>query len=157
MSDASNSPEWEDDDELIDLNEIDDDDAAGEALTEFQRAMFENKVIHTFISNAFDFGGVNTLIEVFNHAERKMGWRTEIVADKNALDDYMFYRYGTFDEEIWNYYTNSDEYQKLVHDVAFVSSRSMMDFADKYSGQRTPKKIIRAKFRKLLWKVFTSI
>lgn len=156
MSDSSSSPEWEDDDELIDLNELD-DDVPAEALTEFQRAMFENKVIHTFVRNAFDFGGVNTLIEVFSQVERKMGWRTEIIADKNALDDYMFYRYETFDEEVWDCFVNSDEYQELTYRITYLSTEAMQSFADKYSRRRTMKEAMRARFRKLLWKVFTSI
>jgi hypothetical protein len=156
MSDSSSSPEWEDDDELIDLNELDEDMPA-EALSEFQRAMFENKVIHTFVRNAFDFGGANTLIEVFNQVERKMGWRTEIIADKNALDDYMFYRYETFDEEIWNFYVNSDEYQELTYRIAYLSTEAMLSFADKYARRRTMKEAVRARVRKLLWKVFISI
>lgn len=160
MSDGSGTPDWEDDDELIDLNELDDDsdgEEMGEALSEFQRSMFESKIIHTFISNAFEFGGANTLVEVLNHAERKMGWRTEIIADRNALDDYLFYRYGAFDEAAWEYYVNSDEFLDLTRHISFLSTSSMLTFGDRLYRQRSWREHVRSGIKKLLWKAFSSL
>jgi hypothetical protein len=86
-----------------------------------------------------------------------MGWRTEIIADKNALDDYMFYRHETFDEEIWSYYANSDQYSELIHKVAFLSEHAMSDFVELYSKSGSPKKTFRKQLRNIAWKVFKKL
>ena len=33
-------------------------------ISELQKSMFESRVIGTFVRNAYDFGGTNTLLEV---------------------------------------------------------------------------------------------
>jgi hypothetical protein len=129
----------------------------GSALSEMQKHMFENRVISTFVRNAYDFGGTNTLLEVLGHVERKMGWRTEIIADRNALDDYMFYRHETFDEDVWSYYANSDEYEELVRQIAFISEKAMSDFVELYSETSTPKKTFKKKLRKLAWAAYKNL
>jgi hypothetical protein len=157
MSEAS-SGDWDDDEELTDLNEDEELDVSeeeiNEAMSELHKSLFESKVIGTFVKNAYEFGGAGTLFEVLNSVERKMGWRTELVADKSALDDYMFYRYETFDEDVWEYYVNSDEYQKLIHEVAHLSQSSLYRFADKYSRGSTPREIVRGRMRNLLWRLY---
>ena len=157
MSDAS-SNEWDDDEELTDLDDEEgldvSEDEISEAMSELHKSIFENKVIATFVKNAYDFGGTNTLIEVMNSVERKMGWRAELIADRAALDDYMLYRFETFDEEAWEYYLNSDEFQKLVYDVAHISQASLYRFADKYTIGTSPKQSIRNRVRSILWSLY---
>jgi hypothetical protein len=157
MSDAS-SNEWDDDEELTDLDDEEGLDVSeeelNEAMSELHKSIFENKVISTFVKNAYDFGGTNTLLEVVNCVERKMGWRAELVADRAALDDYMLYRFETFDEEIWEHYLNSDEYQELIYDVAHMSQQSLYRFADKYSVGTSPKQMLRNRVRNMLWRLY---
>lgn len=166
MSNSSEYPEWEEEDETsyITNSQYDqDDDLSDEyreielnALDAFEKSMFENRVIHTFVNNAYEFGGLNTLLEVLTRIERKMGWKMEIIADRDAADDYMFYRHETFDEDLWGHYVNSDQYEDLVRQVAFLSTRAMGDFIDTYSVGSSIKKSIMARFRRFFWKIYSA-
>lgn len=155
MSEADDYQEWDEED-LADIEQdpYNQEDEESPAISDLQKSMFENRVIRTFVKNAYDFGGTNTLLEVLTHVERKMGWRTEIIADKNALDDYMFYRHETFDENIWSHYANSDQYEELTRRVSFMSEKAMGDFVELYSTAGSPRDTIRKKLRDLAWKVF---
>lgn len=166
MSNSSEHPEWEEEDETsyITNSQYDqDDDLSDEyreielnALDAFEKSMFENKVIRTFVNNAYEFGGLGTLLEAINQVERKMGWKMEIIADRDAVDDYMFYRHETFDEDLWSHYINSDHYEDLVRQVAFLSTRTMGDFIDTYSVGPNIKKSITARFRRFFWKIYSA-
>ncbi len=166
MSNSSEHFEWEEEDEssYIRNSQYDQDDDLSEeyrdielnALDAFEKSMFENKVIRTFVINAYEFGGLSTLLEVVSQIERKMGWKMEIIADRDAVDDYMFYRHETFDEDLWNHYINSDQHEGLVRQVAFLSTRTMGDFIDTYSKGPNIKKSILARFRKLLWRIYLA-
>lgn len=155
MSEADDYQEWDEED-LAETgqNPYNQEDDEGNAISDLQKSLFENRVIDTFVKNAYDFGGTSTLLEVLTHVERKMGWRTEIIADKNALDDYMFYRHETFDEDIWSHYANSDQYHDLIQRVSFMSEKAMSDFVELYSSTSNPRNTIRKKLRDLVWKVF---
>lgn len=166
MSNSSEYPEWEEEDETsyITNSQYDqDDDLSDEyreielnALDAFEKSMFENRVIRTFVNNAYEFGGLGTLLEVLTQIERKMGWKMEIIADRDAADDYMFYRHETFDEDLWGHYVNSDQYEDLVRQVAFLSTRAMGDFIDTYSVGSSIKKSIMARFRRFFWKIYSA-
>jgi len=166
MSNSSEYPEWEEEDETsyITNSQYDqDDDLSDEyreielnALDAFEKSMFENRVIRTFVNNAYEFGGLGTLLEVLTQIERKMGWKMEIIADRDAADDYMFYRHETFDEDLWGHYVNSDQYEDLVRQIAFLSTRAMGDFIDTYSVGSSIKKSIMARFRRFFWKIYSA-
>jgi len=153
MSESDDYPEWEEEDlsniESEPYNQEDDEESNG--MDALQKSLFENRVIRTFVKNAFEFGGTDTLLEVLTQVEHKMGWRTEIIADKNALDDYMFYRHQTFDEQIWSHYANSDQYRELTQKVALMSERAMSDFVEAYSSSESTRKVFRKKLRDLAW------
>lgn len=165
MPDADEYPDWDDEflaeggldpyDYEKNDNNHEKDDILG--ISELQKSMFENKVINTFVKNAYEFGGTSTLLEVLTQVERKMGWRTEIVADKNALDDYMFYRHKTFDEDIWSYYSNSDEYEELLERISFLSEQAMTEFVNLYAGSKNTKNIIRKKLHNIVWTIFKKL
>jgi len=127
------------------------------SFADIQKQIFESRVIGTFVRNAYDFGGSSTLLEILCYVERKMGWKTEIIADKNALDDYMFYRYQTFDEDIWAHYINSDQYDELAHRVSLMSEKAMSEFVDVYSESTTIKKRFKNKLRKLVWTAYKNL
>ena len=149
----SRNPQYDQDDDLDD----DPSDMELAALSTFEKSMFENKVIRTFVRNAHEFGGVSTLLEVVNQIERRMGWKMEIIADRDAVDDYMFYRHETFDEDLWSHYTNSDKYDDLVRQTAFLSARMMSNFIDTYSKGPNFKKSMMAQFRRFVWKVYSQL
>lgn len=153
--------EWDEEDGRVGPNENYNDDyddySESDAISDFQKSIFENKVINTFVVNAHRFGGTNTLLEVLSQVERKMGWRTEILADKNAIDDYMFYRHESFDEDLWACYSNSHQYETLVRNVAYLSEESMRDFVDSYNDGRTTKQAIANKLRRFVWSMYKRI
>jgi hypothetical protein len=158
MASNDDYSEWDEEDIAgLDDESYERDGDEDSPMSELQKSMFESRVIGTFVRNAYEFGGTNTLLEVLSCVERKMGWRTEIIADKNALDDYMFYRHETFDEEIWSYYANSDQYSELIHKVAFLSEHAMSDFVELYSKSGSPKKRFRKQMRNIAWKVFKKL
>lgn len=161
MGKSDEYSDWDEEEGLAgsenDYDEYDDDSGPSNALNEFQKSIFENKVINTFVRNAHEFGGIDTLLEVLNHVERKMGWRTEIIADKNALDDYMFYRHESFDEDLWLHYTNSHQYETLVHNISYLTEKSMCDFVDVYNNGRTIKQVFIYKLRRFVWRIFKNI
>lgn len=156
----SESSDWDDDDDIpgrmedgLDVSE----EEISEALGGMRRSAFENRVIKTFIDNAHEFGGTNTLLEVINSIERKMGWRSEFLADKNALDDYVFFAYETFHEDMWGYYSNSDSFSQLTYDVAFLAERNMTDFTDTYMNGPSLKSSAKSKLRNILWRIYKSL
>lgn len=173
MSNSSEYPDWLDDEENAPDDEslnsrnfpYDQDDNLSDdpsdieliALSNFEKSMFENKVIRTFVRNAHEFGGIGTLLEVVNQIERQMGWKMEIIADRDAVDDYMFYRHETFDEDLWSHYTNADRYEDLVRQTAFLSTRAMGDFIDTYSKGPNFKRSTMAFFRRFVWKVYSKL
>ena len=173
MSNSSEYPDWLDDEENAPDDESlnsrnfpydQDDDLSDDpsdieliALNSFEKSMFENKVIRTFVRNAHEFGGIGTLLEVVNQIERQMGWKMEIIADRDAVDDYMFYRHETFDEDLWSHYTNADRYEDLVRQTAFLSTRMMGDFIDGYSKGPNFKRSAMAFVRRFVWKVYSKL
>ena len=133
--------------------DISEDEIKG-AMAEMHKAVFEGKVIKTFIHNAFEFGGVSTLLEVLNSMERKMGWRIEFLADRNALDDYVFQEHQTFNPDIWDHYANCDDFDQLTYDVTFMSQRHMAEFVDEYVNGPTLSKFFRSKLRNICWRLY---
>jgi len=145
--------DWEDENDPVFIS---DEDYSGEESTpleDFRRLMIQDRIISDFVNEAWDFGGIATIADVVNHIERKIGWRTEIIADKSALDDYMFFENDVFDRDIWDTYTNSDEFQELVYEVAYQSEVSMRLFAKRECGQLTVKDRFKITVRNLLYKL----
>lgn len=173
MSNSSEYPDWLDDEEnapddenlysrnsRYDQDDDSDDDPSDielAALNSFEKSMFENKVIRTFVRNAHEFGGISTLLEVITQIERRMGWKMEIIADRDAVDDYMFYRHETFDEDLWSHYINSDKCEDLIRQTAFLSTRAMGDFIDTYSRGPNVRKSTMGFFRRFVWKVYSKL
>jgi hypothetical protein len=145
--------DWEDENDPVFIS---DEDYSGEESTpleDFRRLMIQDRIISDFVNEAWDFGGIATIADVVNHIERKIGWRTEIIADKSALDDYMFFENDVFDRDIWDTYTNSDEFQELVYEVAYQSEFSMRLFAKRECGQLTVRDRFKIAVRNLLYKL----
>ena len=153
MSNSDGPFDWEDENDPVFIS---DDDYSGEETTpleDFRRLMIQDRIISEFVNEAWDFGGIATIADVVNHIERKIGWRTEIIADKSALDDYMFFENDVFDRDVWDTYTNSDEYQDLVYEVAYQSEISMRLFAKRECGKLTAKDRFKTVARNSLYKL----
>ena len=153
MANSDGPFDWEDENDPVFIS---DDDYSGEETTpleDFRRLMIQDRIISEFVNEAWDFGGIATIADVVNHIERKIGWRTEIIADKSALDDYMFFENDVFDRDVWDTYTNSDEYQDLVYEVAYQSEISMRLFAKRECGKLTAKDRFKTVVRNSLYKL----
>ena len=138
-----------DDPYLIEIEDLTILPDSADSFEELRRSIVENKAIADFLKNAYSFGGESTLIEVLNSIERKMGWRTEILADKSALDDYLFYRYGLFDDEAWDSYINSDEFDDFSAFISELSQAQIFRFADRHARQLSIRDTIRECLKKL--------
>jgi hypothetical protein len=150
MSNTDGPFDWEDENDPVFISDEDYDDEETTPLEEFRKMMIQDRIITDFIDEAWEFGGIATISDVINHIERKIGWRTEIIADRGALDDYMFYDYSQFNPHLWDLYTNSDEHQELVIDVAYESEVAMHRFVKRAAGKLTTKDRFKALARKLL-------
>ena len=153
MANSDGPFDWEDENDPVFIS---DDDYSGEETTpleDFRRLMIQDRIISEFVNEAWDFGGIATISDVINHIERKIGWRTEIIADKSALDDYMFFEHDTFHRDIWDAYVNSDEYQDLVYEVAYQSEIAMQAFTRRASGHLTTKDRFKKTARNLIYKL----
>ena len=65
----------------------------------------------------------------------------------------MFFDNDIFDRDIWDSYTNSDEYQDLVYEVAYQSEAAMRLFAKRECGKLTAKDKFKTLVRNLLHKL----
>lgn len=146
MSDTAGQPEWDDDDPIFiseDEFEFDDDGniVSGSmeimALDDFRKLMLQDRIISDFIEDAIQFGGTPTIIDIINHIERRLGWKMEIIADKGAVDDSLFFQWETFNPEAWEFFINSDEYADLTRRVAFESILATQNFAKRITGNQS--------------------
>jgi len=150
MSNTDGPFDWDDENDPVFISDEDYDDEDATPLEEFRKMMIQDRIITDFIDEAWEFGGIATIADVVNHIERKIGWRTEVIADRGALEDYMFYSHNIFNPHIWDLYTNSDEHQDLVIDVAYECEVAMQRFALRAAGKLTTKDRFKALARKML-------
>ena len=143
MSNSDGPFDWEDENDPVFISDEDYDEEETTPLEDFRRLFIQDRIISEFVNEAWDFGGIATIADVMNHIERKIGWRTEVIADKSALDDYMFYQHDTFHPHIWDAYTNSDEYQDLVLGIAYECDIAMQSFVTRSIGGLTTKARLR--------------
>lgn len=153
MSNTDGPFDWEDENDPVFISDEDYDDEEATPLEEFRKMMIQDRIITDFIDEAWEFGGIATIADVVNHIERKIGWRTEVIADRGALDDYMFYQHNVFNPNIWDLYTNSDEHQDLVMDVAYECEVAMHRFSMRAAGKLTTKDRFKMAASKLLKKL----
>jgi hypothetical protein len=154
MSDAGGPFEWDEENEPVFISDEDfDDQPEAMAIEEFRRMMLHDRIISDFVNEAWEVGGIDTITEVLSHIERKVGWRTEILATSGALDDIMLYEHETFNPLVWDFYTNSDEHEQLIYDVVYESEIAMRKFARRLAGKETTKDRFKEVGRKLAKKL----
>lgn len=153
MSNTDGPFDWEDENDPVFISDEDFDDEETMPLEDFRRMIIQERIIKDFVEEAWEFGGIATVADILNHIERKVGWRTEVIAESSALDDYMFYKHGTFSPHIWDFYTNSDEYDELVLNVAYESEIAMQRFTKRVTGSTTNKDTFKSFGRKLAQKL----
>lgn len=146
MSDTAGQPEWDDDDPIFISEEGLEFDEDGNLVAEqfdpidmdeFRKLMLQDRIISDFIEDAMQFGGTATIIDIVNHIERRLGWKMEIIADKGAVDDSLFFQWDTFNPEAWEFFSNSDEYLELTRRVGFESILATQNFTKRITGNQS--------------------
>jgi len=160
MSDSMNSPDWDDEDPAVfDGDEpifIDDDYYEGDipSLDELKREIFQDKVIHSFVAEAFQFNGREAMNEILCEIERKMGWKLEIIATQGSIDDAILQKSNSFDDDGWIKYIMSDEYQKMNYRVIYQTELAIDEFIDSYYGSLTLGQRLRRYIKQKAWSFF---
>lgn len=155
-----NSPEWDDEEPTIfDGDEpifIDDDDYEGDigSLDDLKKEIFQDKVIHSFVTEAFQFNGREAINEILCSIERKMGWKLEIVATQGQIEDEILKSINSFDEDGWVNYIMSDEYQKMTYRANYVSEFAVDEFISAYYGSPTMGQRFRRYIKNKAWSFF---
>ena len=131
-----NSPEWDDEDPIVydgDEPIFINDEEFGEdipSLEELKREIFQDKVIHSFVAEAFQFNGREAINEILYEIERKMGWKLEIIATRGSIDDAILQSTNSFDEDGWIKYIMSNEFQQMNYRVIYQAELSVDEFIE---------------------------
>ena len=136
MSDSMNSPEWDDEDPIVydgDEPIFINDEEFGEdipSLEDLKREIFQDKVIHSFVAEAFQFNGREAINEILYEIERKMGWKLEIIATRGSIDDAILQSTNSFDEDGWIKYIMSNQFQQMNYRVIYQAELSVDEFIE---------------------------
>lgn len=131
-----NSPEWDDEDPILydgDEPIYINDEEFGEdipSLEELKREIFQDKVIHSFVAEAFQFNGREAINEILYEIERKMGWKLEIIATRGSIDDAILQNTNSFDEDGWIKYIMSNQFQQMNYRVIYQAELSVDEFIE---------------------------
>lgn len=155
MSDSMNSPDWDDDEPIF----IDDDDFEGDSLSldELKKEIFQDKVIHGFVQEAFQFNGREAINEILSEIERKMGWKLEIIATRGSIEDAVLERTNTFDEDAWIRFLMSDVYDRMSYRVIYESELAVDEFMDDSYESLSLGARARRYIKKIVWNLFQNI
>lgn len=131
-----NSPEWDDEDPIVydgDEPIFINDEEFGEdipSLEDLKREIFQDKVIHSFVAEAFQFNGREAINEILYEIERKMGWKLEIIATRGSIDDAILQSTNSFDEDGWIKYIMSNQFQQMNYRVIYQAELSVDEFIE---------------------------
>ncbi len=157
------SPDWDDEDPTTyDSDEpifIDDDEFDGDpiGLEELKKEIFQDKVIHSFVQEAFQFNGREAINEILCEIERKMGWKLEIVATRGSIDDAVLEQTNTFDEDAWIRYLMSDEYSTMSYRVIYESELAIDEFMNNNYESLGIGARFRRYIKRMAWNLFQNI
>lgn len=156
MSDSMNSPDWDDDEPIfIDDDVFDEVDSL--SLDELKKEIFQDKVIHGFVQEAFQFNGREAINEILSEIERKMGWKLEIIATRGSIDDAVLERTNTFDEDAWIRFLMSDVYDRMSYRVIYESELAVDEFMDDSYESLSLGARTRRYIKKTVWNLFQNI
>jgi hypothetical protein len=150
-----NSPDWDDDEPIF----IDDEDFEGDSLSldELKKEIFQDKVIHGFVQEAFQFNGREAINEILSEIERKMGWKLEIIATRGSIEDAVLERTNTFDEDAWIRFLMSDVYDRMSYRVIYESELAVDEFMDDSYESLSLGARARRYIKKTVWNLFQNI
>ncbi len=158
-----NSPDWDDEDPTTyDGDEpifIDDGEYDGDiiGLEELKKEIFQDKVIHSFVQEAFQFNGREAINEILSEIERKMGWKLEIIATRGSIDDAVLEQTNTFDEDAWIRFLMSDQYSRMGYRVIYESELAIDEFMDDSYGNLKLGARVRRYIKRMAWNIFQNI
>lgn len=76
-----------------------------------------------------DFGN-EALIDLMFAIDRNMSWSSEILANRNEIDDLLFTRYGAFDQHIWFKIQDTKAWDKMHRQVFKMTKRYLAAAVD---------------------------
>jgi hypothetical protein len=121
--------DWEDDDDddvsIIFEQDADDFMSDDDEDWQYQR----QRQISRFVEYAYKADGLQAINDILHAVESCTLWRLEIIADSNGLDDFIFARYNTFDDNAWLFFINSPEYEQMTYDITMISNIAAESFA----------------------------
>ena len=122
--------DWEDDDddESSIAFESDDDPSEFMLYDDEDWSDQRQRKISQFVEYEYKNDGINAITEILHAVESCTLWRLEIIADSHGLDDYVFARYNTFDNNAWLFFLNSPEFEQMTHDITLLSNIAAESF-----------------------------
>lgn len=84
--------------------------------------------ISRFVEYAYKSDGLNAITEILHAVEASTLWRLEIIADSHGLDDFIFARYNTFDDNAWLFFLNSPQFEQMTYDITMLSNIAAESF-----------------------------
>jgi hypothetical protein len=106
--------------------------------------------ISRFVEYAYKADGLQAITEILHAVESCTLWRLEIIADSHGLDDFIFARYNTFDDNAWLFFINSPEYEQMTYDITLLSNIAAESFARVHFDKKLTYKQV---FRNFLMRV----
>ena len=130
--------DWEedDDDEVSIAFESDDDASEFMLYDDEDWSDQRQRQISRFVEYAYKNDGLNAITEILHAVESCTLWRLEIIADSHCLDDYVFARYNTFDNNAWLFFLNSPEFEQMTYDITLLSNIAAESFTRIHFGKK---------------------
>lgn len=75
--------------------------------------MFGIAFCDSIVHRMLDMFGEESIIDLVCAADRVMGWSSEIVANRDEVDDMLLDRHGAFDQHIWAKVQDTDSWAKM--------------------------------------------
>lgn len=120
--------DWEDDDD-DDVSIAFDSSEESFSIDDDEWDFHRKQQIARFVEYAYKTDGIQAITEILHAVESCTLWRLEIIADANGLDDFIFARHNTFDDNAWLFFTNSPEFDQMTYDITMLSNIAAETFS----------------------------
>lgn len=163
MANHGNTPDWDDEEFSSSGNDepifIDDDDYPDDSynLSDIKKHIFQEKVIHSFVEEAYAFTGREAIAEILSSLERKMGWKLEIIATRGSIDNALLAETNTFDEDAWIRFLMSKDYEIMTYRIAYESELAVDNFMESSYRPTSLKTKMHRYIKAKAWNLFQNI
>ena len=74
--------------------------------------------------------GEEAVVDLLYAIDRNMAWATEIIANRDEVENILFERHGAFDHDIWNKVQETKAWGKMIRQVVKISKRYLGEAVD---------------------------